>query len=284
MKLRRCFLLCPAWLLFGLTFTGQALATEQSDRNAFKTESVSTKGSCVISGLTDLQARAIAVKIARARAIEQVAGVTINSTSLVKDMTMVLDLVKSYSMGYITKEANYKWSTSLFQPDPSSPAIIEYAVSFDATVAVPQNRAAPFGIRAELNRTKFVDGDSAKLSVKFGRDAKIGIFNITEDDRVTMLFPNDKMDLSGVLKKGQSFVFPRPESSQDLVMSTLKGYQQNTEAFMVIALDPKAPIDFVALFEPEVDLPLDKFYGSLMKIGEYIDEEILPYQVFCKSR
>lgn len=116
---------------------------------------VTTSGSCAISGITAEQAQALALRRARSAAMEQAAGVSVSSSTIVTDGRLAGDFIKSFSRGYITSETITWEPVGSYLPDPSKPPIIEYRVKLDAVVDVPDVKRPILELHAELNQHVF---------------------------------------------------------------------------------------------------------------------------------
>ena len=74
---------------------------------------VTTVGKAVISGNTTYdQAKTQALNQARALAVEQATGVTVSNTSIIQDGLMLVDLVNTFSHGFLVKETRKSWKGS----------------------------------------------------------------------------------------------------------------------------------------------------------------------------
>ena len=162
--------------------------------------------------------------------------------------------------------------------DSSTAPIPEYRVRISADVFIPQKKIQPLGLKAELNKISFRTGEKAILEMKTNRNARIAVFNLTADDRVMMLFPN-QWEKENLLPGGRSLSFPGPDSKTEMVMQTLPGHKRDPEAFMVVALDPHPDKDFLAFFPPARPMALSDFFKKYSEISEYAEDAILTYEV-----
>lgn len=234
-----------------------------------------SEGSCVVTGISAEQCQLIALQRARASAIEKSAGVKVSSHTVVSDMKLSADFIRTYSTGYIIKE-DVKWELSSYQKDAGTPPIPEYLVKIVADVYVPDKKSSNIHLFADLNKGVFRKGEKASITVKTGKKAKIAIFNITAEDKVIMLFPNVYERENTV--EG-SFVFPHKNSMIELEMSPLPGHKRDAEALFVSAVSANSQIDFAKLFKPDHPLTLSEFFKRYSEIADYAEDVIISYEV-----
>ena len=239
---------------------------------------IPAEGSCAIVGMSAEQSQLIALQRARAAAIEQAAGVSVVSGTLVTNLMLRADIIRTYSKGLIISEKVEWLPLGQYQKDPSTPPIPEYRVKLVADVYVPQAKLKPMGLQARVNGTVFRSGERAVLEVKTEREASIGIFNITADDRVLMLFPND-FERSNLASKSKSLIFPGKNSNVELVMQTLPGHKRDAEAFYIIGLDRGLEKDFTDFFIPGRAMNFTAFFKKYSEIADYCEDAILTYEV-----
>ncbi|MGA1863315.1 DUF4384 domain-containing protein [Deferribacter thermophilus] len=264
--MRNLFFVLLTFLMVGSVFAGEI-------------KRVTGIGSCAIVNMTAEQARMIALQRARADAIENASGVKVSVNTVVTKGELTLDLIKTYSSGYIIDEKVFWLPLGEYRPSKYAAPIPEYRVKIEASVMVSK-KIVDVGLQAKLNKHTFIKGDKAYINIQTQKDANIAIFNLMANDRVIMLYPN-AYEKAHELKAGEKFVFPGKNAVYDLEMSTLPGHPSDTEAFLVVATDNKK-IDFRKLFKLDSDVSLIDFYKKYSKIAESVQEVILPYQVFEK--
>lgn len=239
---------------------------------------ISAEGSCAIVGMSAEQSQLIALQRARAAAIEQAVGVSVVLGTLVTNLTLRADIIRTYSKGLIVNE-KVEWPPlGQYQKDPSTPPIPEYRVKILADVCVPQSKIKPIGMQAKATGTVFKNGERAAIEVKANREARIGIFNITADDRVVLLFPNE-FDKNNFLSEDKSLIFPEKNSRVELVMHTLPGHKRDAEAFYIIALDSSLGKDFADFFTPGRSMNFTAFFKKYSEIADYCEDVVLAYEV-----
>ncbi|MBF0327549.1 MAG: DUF4384 domain-containing protein [Nitrospirae bacterium] len=246
--------------------------------NAEIVSNIQAEGACAIVGMTAEQCQLTALQRARAAAIEQAAGMSVSSSTLVTNMALTAEFIKSYSKGFIVKE-KVEWPTpGQYQKDPSTPALIEYRVKITADVKLPEPKIKPIGIRASTNAIVYKNGDKAVIEVSADRESKIGIFNITADDKVFMVFPNEH-DKDNKASKAKKLVFPGKNARSELEMQTLEGHKRDAEAFFIVGLDGDHARDFIGMFKPSQSMSFSDFFRKYSEIADYAEDVILTYEV-----
>ena len=238
---------------------------------------IQAEGACAIVEMSAEQSQLTALQRARAAAIEQAAGVSVSSSTLVTNYVVAADFIKTYARGFIVSE-KVTWLLGQYQKDSSHAPIPEYRVRIVADVYVPPEKALSLGLKAKLNSAVFRNGEKAKISVKVGRDAWLAIFNIMADDRVSLIFPNIH-EQNNVITAGKEFIFPAKDARVELEMQTLPGHQKDAEAFFVVAWDRSRDIRIRKMFPETEPLSLSEFFRRLAEIADNIEDAILPYEV-----
>jgi hypothetical protein len=241
-------------------------------------KNITAEGSCAIVGMSAEESQLIALQKARAAAIEQAAGVSVVSSTLVTNMMLRADFIKTYSKGLIISEKAEWLPLGQYQKDSSTPPIPEYRVRLLAEVYVPAVKVKPIGLQAKVNSAVFKNGERANIEVKTERDVKIGIFNITADDKVVMLFPND-YEKDNFISKNKMLVFPQKSSKIELIMQTLAGHRRDAEAFYVISLDEGLKRNFGDLFVSGQPMGFSMFFKKYSEVADYCEDAILTYEV-----
>lgn len=241
-------------------------------------KNIAAEGSCAIVGMSAEESQLIALQRARAAAIEQAVGVSVVSGTLVTNMILRADFIKTYAKGLIVSEKVEWLPLRQYQKDSSTPPIPEYRVRISADIYVPQVKIKPIGLQAKANSAVFKNGDRASLEVKTDREAKIGIFNLTADDRIVMLFPND-YEKNNITSQNRALVFPEKNSKVELIMHTLPGHKRDAEAFYIVAIDEGGQKKFVDLFTPGRPMNFSTFFKKYSEISDYCEDAILTYEV-----
>ena len=153
-------------------------------------KNVKAEGSCAVVGMSAEQSQLMALQRARMAAIEQAVGIRVTSSTIVTNARLAMEFIRTYSKGFIINE-KVKWlPLGQYQKDNSTPPIPEYRVKITADVYKPERKIKPVGLSAKINETVFRSGENGRIDIKTKRNARIAIFNITADDKVVMILPN----------------------------------------------------------------------------------------------
>lgn len=239
---------------------------------------VQADGACAIVGMSAEQCQLTALQRARASAIEQAAGVSVTSGTLVTNFTVAADFIKTYARGFIVAEKAAWLPLGQYQKDSATAPIPEYRVQITADVYVPEKKVKPLGLQARLNSSVFREGEKARVTVRTARDAGVAIFNIMADDHVALLFPHPQ-ETNNRLAAGRDFVFPAADSKVELVMQPLSGRQKDAEALLVIAWEKGQDIRVMEMFPSGAPAGFSEFFRTLADIADRCEETILPYEV-----
>jgi len=236
------------------------------------------EGACAISGMSAEQSQLTALQKARAASIEQAAGVRVASSTLVRDGMVAVDLIRTYSRGFIVREKVEWLPIAQYQDSRDRPPIPEYRVRIKADVAIPEKLSRPMGLSAKLNNKIFRKGEKARVEVATEREARVAVFNLTADDKVVMIFPHP-LEKEIFASSGKPLRFPPDGSRIELVMQTLPGHARDAEAFFVVAVGKDEPIDFSTEFGVGEQIAFSVFFERYAEIAPHADEVILPYVV-----
>lgn len=241
-------------------------------------KNIKAEGSCAIVGMSAEQCQLTALQRARAAVIEEAAGVKVSSSTLVINMSLAADFIKTYSRGLIVNERVEWLPLSQYQKDASTSPIPEYRVKIIADVNMPEPKIKPIGLKANINNVVYKSGANAAVEARVGRDSRIAIFNVTADDKVVMLLPNGH-EKSSVISRGNKFIFPDKNSKIELLMETLPGHKRDAEAFFVVAMDSGYEKDFSDIFHPLEPMSFSDFFKKYADIVDYCEDVILTYEV-----
>jgi hypothetical protein len=264
------FLSMIAWPVF-------AASSPESGPGEVK-KGIQAEGACAVVGMSAEQSQLTALQRARAAAIEQAAGVSVTSATLVTNFTVAADFIKTYSRGFIVAEKATWLPLGQYQKDPSTAPIPEYRVKIVADVYIPKQKSKVIGLKADLNNTVFRAGEKAKVTIKTKRTARIALFNIMADDTVALLFPN-AYEKENKLAAGVNFVFPAKDAKIEMEMQTLSGHKKDAEAIFIIAWDEAREINILQHFAPGAAIPVSEFFAKLVEIVDGCEDTILPYEV-----
>lgn len=246
------------------------------------TQNISAEGSCAVVEMTAEQCSLLALQRARAAAIEQAAHIEVSSSTLVTNGMLAADFIKTYAKGFIVREKVEWLPGDWYQKDKATAPIPEYRVKITADVYVSEKKIKPLGLHAKLNSVMYRDGEKAHFDISSARKAKVAVFNITADDKVTMLFPNDH-EKAIALSEGGGVKLPADDSKLELSMHTLPGHRRDAEAFFVVALDTAGSRDFMGLFTPFTPMSFSAFFKKYAEIADYCEDMILTYEVVAQN-
>ncbi len=267
--------------LFLLIVLSPAVASELPGRAGEIKKGITAEASCAIVGMSAEQSQLTALQRARATAIEQAAGVSITSATLVTNFTVAADFIKTYSRGFIVAEKVTWLPLGQYQKDKSTPPIPEYRVKILADVYIPSRKEKAIGLKANLNNTVFRAGEKARVTIRTKSAAKIALFNIMADDTAALMFPNDYAPDNN-LEAGRDFIFPAKDGKVEIEMQTLPGHKKDAEAVFVVAWEAGRKIDILQHFTPGEAMPTGEFFSKLSEIIDQCEDTILPYEVVAK--
>lgn len=241
-------------------------------------KSVQGMGEAAIVGITPEEGWNLAIRRARADAIERAAGVRVLGSTLVKDFALAADFIKSFTRGFIVNEKISE--KQCFFDKNTTPPTPHYKIIIQAKVSIPEKQKESVKqFHARLNKTIFANGDKAVIGITPYGDLYIGIFNITADDRVIMLCPNQYQSNSKVMA-GNAMKFPASDSEVELVIQTLEDHKQDTEAFLIVGVPAKEKYkNIFERFKDKESFVLTEFFSIYSEMAELVSEEIIPYQV-----
>jgi hypothetical protein len=257
---------------------GSSLAKDTSRKPGETIKSVQAEGSCAIVGMSAEQSQLLALQRARAAAIEQAAGVSVSSSTLVTNYIVAVDFIKTYSRGFIIKEKVAWLPLGQYQKDSSVAPIPEYRVRIIADVYVPRRMKASISLKAKLNNTIFREGEKVRIAVSTAREAKIAVFNIMADDTIAMLFPNS-YEINNTISPKNEWVFPTADSKVEIEMHTMTGHEKDAEAIFVVAVNRLQNVEFMDIFSTAEPMSFSEFFKKLSQIADYSEDVILPYEV-----
>ena len=225
---------------------------------------VETQGEAALARVTTEEAQRLALRSARARAVEQVAGVLIGEHTIIRDTAMAGEFVRAMADGYVLEEEPHWEQPVVFHPDPGVPPLLSYRVSLRACVAQSGARDPYFQVSAKLNKTTFVATEQPTLQVQCSRECYLTIFNLTAEDRFKLLLPNAYQEAAAHLQPSETYVFPPPDSDLFLAVEPLPGHRQDTEAILIVAT--KQQFDAPAQMGQREDLPMGDVFKMLLDL------------------
>ncbi len=171
---------------------------------------------------------------ARRAAIEQAVGTFVTSSTVVKNFQLADDLIHSIVRGVIVEEKIL--NRGLFDSAGNEGAV--YRTRLKAKVkGIPAERRGNFAVTVKLNRPVFNDGEEATIRIMATQDAYLYLFNVTQDEHITVLAPN-RLEPETRLRAGSEYLFP----SETLLRQKVKlrtwllpGVKKSNEKIKVIA-------------------------------------------------
>ena len=258
-----------------------AASPQKADRSGAVVAGIIAEGACAVVGMSAEQSQLTALQRARAAAIEQAAGVSVTSATLVTNYTVAGDFIKTYARGFIVAEKVTWLPLGQYQKDATTAPIPEYRVKIVADVYLPKKKAKKIGLQAKLNNVIFRNGEKARLTIKTKSASGIAIFNIMADDNVALLFPND-YEKENKLAAGHEFVFPAADAKVEMEMQTLSGHRKDAEAFFIVAWEEAREINIFQCFASGEAIPVSEFFAKLSDIIDQCEDTILLYEVVAK--
>jgi hypothetical protein len=147
---------------------------------------------------------------ARRKAIEQAVGVFVKGRTTIYNAQVADDLVQSLVRGIILEEQVIEEGVRQFETG-TGPKALQYATRLRAKVkAVRVERRENFAVKAELNKTVFSPREEMQIRVVSTKDVYLHIFNIGQDDAVTVLLPN-RYARANFVTAQKIFIFPDDE-------------------------------------------------------------------------
>jgi hypothetical protein len=197
---------------------------------------VEVEGLSVLGEGTTMQAaQRASLDVARRAAIEKAVGTFVAGATTVRNNQLTEDLIRVIARGRIVEEQILERGLKVEGPKGQYGT---YRTRLRAKVQRLNNEhQAAFTVRAMVNRSVFKNGDESEIRVTSSQDAYVYIFNVTEDEHVTILVPNRFLPESFV-KAGAEFVFPSESlTKRGIKLNTyvMPGKHRSLETIKVIA-------------------------------------------------
>jgi len=238
------------------------------------------EGMGVVSGdlLKPQEAKLLALRQARAQAIEQAVGIEVRAETLVRDFMVASDFIKTLTKGYVQSEQVVRWDQERYQKKANEASIPIYRVTLRVCVRPLATLHDPgFTVTATVNKVTFAPGEKARLDVTSTRQAEIMVFNLTADDRVR---PYDRLPWMGLplrLEASEHGTFP--PTGVALVMELPPGYPHTSEAFILVATKQADHVVLPLPVGTEGTVSLPEFYATLATVEADVVETIVPYSI-----
>ena len=226
---------------------------------------------------------------ARRKAIEQAVGVFVKGRTIVYNAQVADDLVQSLVRGIVLEEQVIEEGVRQFETG-AGPKAFQYATRLRAKVKpVRMERRGNFALKAELNKTVFSEGEEMQIRAVSTKDAYLHIFNVGQDDTVTVLLPS-RYAQANLVSAQKEFVFPSDE--QRSVGIRLKAFPPTGTRKAVEKIKLIATIKHIDLAQGKVPEGGFKVYHGkdttfvtdLLKMLSLLDESewtevTIPYEV-----
>jgi len=193
---------------------------------------IETTGEAAVENITPEEARQLALKRARIKAIEGISDVNVKAITLVQNLSLAADFIQTLSSGYVLGEKDMEWSSKTYQERKDSPPLTIYTAKLKSCVAPNRPGDPYFKIKGELNRSFFMAGEDAKIKATCTKDCYLTIINLTADDNARILLPNE-YEPSPLIKAGKTYNFPA--EGLGLEMYPVGGHKKDSEVFILIA-------------------------------------------------
>ena len=196
-------IMCFLALLFLLPSRAQPIG-QPKDGVWVEAEGVFVMGD---AGTIELAKRG-SLEAARRQAIEKALGVFVSGQTMVRNFQLVEDLIHVISRGRVVEEQVLEQG---FQSPGRQGSAEIYKTRLKAKVVRLTSEHQPdFAVRSSLSRVTYAHGEQAQIRLHVTQDAYVYVFNVTEDDHITMLVPNRFMG-ELFLPADREYVFP-PEA------------------------------------------------------------------------
>jgi hypothetical protein len=207
---------------------------------------VTVEGIAPIENVTKAEARKMAIDNARREAVEKVVGVDLLSETMVINYNVSSDVVRTIPHGKVIGVEILSEEVELIPPEKEGEVpFLAYKVKLRAQVAKEKGRAdAFFRLKTEINRTVFKEGDQIEIKVTPSKDCFVNIFNVLEDEKVLILFPN-RFRRDGFVRANSTLVFPsESDRKKGITLEAFveEGKEKSDEMFHILAL--REPLHF----------------------------------------
>jgi len=267
-------------LLMGVTVVSGLFPTTAVASRPGTADCIWAEGMGVVSGdlLKPQEAKQLALRQARAQAIEKAVGIEVRAETLVRDFAVASDFIKTLTKGYVQAEQVVRWDQETYQKKVNEEPIPIYRVRLKACVKPLATLHDPgFRLTATINKTTFTSGEKARLEVTSTRPVDVMIFNLTADDRVQPYDRIARMGLPLRLEPSERRTFP--PTGVALVMELPPGQPRTSEAFILVATKQADQVLLPMPVGNEGTLSLSEFSAALANVEEDLVETIVPYTI-----
>lgn len=183
-------------------------------------------------GMTLQEAKDLVRQRARDMAVEEGVGTFIKGSTIIHNYQLAEDIVSSLRRGIIVAEEVIK------EGIVSEGKNTGYSITLKAKVKpIAVERGEGLGVKIALNREVFKENEEVQIRVTPTKDCYIYIFDIFQDDMVTMLIPNRYLK-DNYIKANTELIFPSRELNKTgirLKAMLPQGFTKAIEKVKVIA-------------------------------------------------
>lgn len=144
---------------------------------------------------------------ARRKAIEQAIGIFVRARTVVYNFGLAEDLVHSIVRGVVIDEQILSEGLREVDIGKGQKALLHETTLKARIRPVPAERRNDFVIKGDLNKSIFFANEEMVITVAASEAAYIHIFNVDQDNAVTVLFPN-KFRRDNYVIGMKEFIFP----------------------------------------------------------------------------
>ena len=207
---------------------------------AQESEWITVEGFAPIENVTKNEARKLAIDNARREAVEKVVGVDLLSETMVINYNVSGDVIRAIPHGKVIGIEILNEDIDRIPAEKKGDVpFLAYKVKIRANVAKEFGRTDSFfRLEAKANRTVFKEGDLIEIKITPSKDCYLTIFNVLEDEKVIILFPN-RFNQNNFVKANTSFVFPDDNAlKKGITLEAFldEGQEKADEMFHVLAL------------------------------------------------
>ena len=186
------------------------VAPESSDASPMLSDGiwVTAEGTVFFGNDTTIaQARTRSRDEARRKAIEQAIGLLVRARTVVYNFGVAEDLVHSIVRGVVIDEQILSEGLREVDIGKGQKALVHDTTLKALIRPVPAERHNDFVIKGDLNKSIFFANEEMVITVAASEAAYIHIFNVDQDNAVTVLFPN-KFRRDNYVIGMKEFIFP----------------------------------------------------------------------------
>lgn len=179
------------WIGFLLSTLTPVLLAAQSSEPSLKSVTVSLDYT-IPADKSRKEAEALLLKRARKKAVEKAMGISVQTA----DVMMTTESGNNYFESYQQLVRNVVSGRIVEEKTPDYKIIDDgkLTITYSCQVAEAQGEVDPgFKVDLRANKRAFTVGEPLQLEVSVSKDAYITVFSITDDNRVSVLFPNQYM-------------------------------------------------------------------------------------------